>query len=124
MQSSLSLTYIHTHRAQTGCMAYENKSFPRFILTQNTRLKANIRYLMHISPPDSAAMAKLERRITLQTERRIEKKSLSITLCRTRLLADASALTRVVQCAPIVVRPHMAAQPKPPVDPFSFSHIP
>lgn len=31
--------------------------FSRLALTQNTRLKANIRYLMHLSPPDSAAMA-------------------------------------------------------------------
>ena len=30
-------------------------------LTQKTRLKANIRYLTHISPPDSAAMAGHER---------------------------------------------------------------
>ncbi len=41
------------------------RTFPRLKLTQNTRLKADIRYLMHISPPDSAAMAVLELWIAL-----------------------------------------------------------
>lgn len=47
-------TYIHTYKDRQD--AQENKTYSRFTLTQNTRLKANIRYLMHVSPPDSAAM--------------------------------------------------------------------
>lgn len=54
-------TYTHTHtRRKTGRMHTRINIFSCFGLTQNTRLKANIRYLMHVSPPDSAAMVVLE----------------------------------------------------------------
>lgn len=50
--------FIHYHLSPTNrTHAYTTRGSPRLKLTQNTRLKANIRYLMHVSPPDSAAMA-------------------------------------------------------------------
>lgn len=61
---SLSLRHIRNAQAERICLN-ENTTLPHYKLTQNIRLKANIRYLTHISPPDSAAMAGLEQRISL-----------------------------------------------------------
>lgn len=73
-ERSLLLTHTHTNAStaqNTNRMIRYPPSLPhctssRSKLTQNTRLKANIRYLMHISPPDSAAMAAPDIQITLQ----------------------------------------------------------
>lgn len=90
----------------------------RFKLTQNTRLKANIRYLTHISPPDNAAMAapgaqnhtlrllSPSRRLTT-AQHTVCKKRLHNSLCRMRLFPDAQPATDscVVLCASVLFRP-------------------
>lgn len=71
---------------------------------------------MHISPPDSAAMAVLEPWITLlpvavtlfQTDGIIPEKTFEITVSMQNevICRRAGTDTRVVLCAPVVVRPH------------------
>lgn len=67
-------------------------------LTQNMRLKANIKCLMHVSPPDSAAMVVL---MVFRTwsSRTVTEDLQQISPCRMRLFVDAPAMLRASCCA-------------------------
>lgn len=67
-------------------------------LTQNMRLKANIKCLMHVSPPDSAAMVVLMGFRTWSS-RTVTEDLQQISPGRMRLSVDAPAMLRASCCA-------------------------
>lgn len=85
-------------------------------LTQNMRLKANIRCLTHVSPPDSAAMAVLdhtcdgfcsERGQAQRSRPAADQSGQNEVICK-----RAGTDTCVVLCASVVVRPHIKRDAK------------
>lgn len=80
-------------------------------LTQNMRLKANIKCLMHVSPPDSAAMVVLMVFRTWSSRTATEDLQ-QISPGRMRLFVDAPAMLRASCCARLLwpALPHNGMQ--------------